>query len=127
MGKVKAVLKEGPEAAPPFAGVPATASHTLYQQGRRGGAILYLLRIIQIQTKCIRVLLVIGEDEPQSAFLFDLVGAHPQITRRAPDLSTRTSPPASWTAASTSEITDHQTVEPPIARDAWESPPPSKR
>jgi hypothetical protein len=121
MGNVKEVLKQGPEAAPPFAGVPATASQTLHQQGKRGGAILYLLRIIQIQTKCIRVLLVVGEDKPQSAFLFDLVGAHPQIKFHDPqtfykDIATRI-----LTAASTSEITNHQTVEPPITRDEWES------
>jgi hypothetical protein len=121
IGKVKEVLKQGPEAAPPFAGVPETASHTLYAQGKRGGAILYLLRILQIQTKCIRVLLVVGEDSPQSAFLFDLVGAHPQIKFEDPrifykDIATRI-----LTAASTNEITDHQTVEPRITRDEWES------
>ena len=120
MRKVEEVLKEGPEAAPPFGGVPESASQTLYQQGKRGGAILYLLRIIQIQTKCIRVLLIIGEAKPQSAFLFDLVGAHPQIQFENPqsfyqDLATRI-----LTAASTSEITNHETVEPPITRDQWE-------
>ena len=121
MTKVEGVLKEGPEAAPPFEGVPASASQTLFAQGRRGGAILYLLRIIQIQTKCIRVLLVVGEEHPQYAFLFDLVGAHPQIWFREPgafykDIATRV-----LTAASTSEITDHETVEPPITREEWES------
>src|SRR5690242_6360167 len=121
MTKVEGVLKEGPAAAPPFEGVPASASQTLFAQGRRGGAILYLLRIIQIQTKCIRVLLVVGEEQPQYAFLFDLVGAHPQIWFGEPgafykDIATRV-----LTAASTSEITDHETVEPPITREEWES------
>jgi hypothetical protein len=121
MGKVEEVLKQGPEAAPPFPGIPETASRTLYAQGKRGGPILYLLRILQIQTKCIRILLVVGEESPQSAFLFDLVGAHPQIKFQDPpifykDISTRI-----LTAASTNEITGHQTEEPPITRDEWES------
>ena len=121
MTKVEGVIKEGPEAAPPFEGVPASASRTLFAQGRRGGAILYLLRIIQIQTKCIRVLLVVGEEQPQYAFLFDLVGAHPQIWFGEPgafykDIATRV-----LTAASTSEITDHETIDPPITREEWAS------
>ena len=120
MTKVEEILKEGPEAAPPFNGVPASASRTLFTQGGRGGAILYLLRILQIQTKCIRVLLVVGEDRPHYAFLFDLVGAHPQIRFDDPqafykDIATRV-----LTAASTSEITDHETVEPPITREEWD-------
>lgn len=123
MAKVQAVLKEGPEAAPPFDGIPESASHTLHQQGRRGGAILYLLRIIQIQTKCIRVLLVIGGEIPQSAFLFDLVGAHPRIKFEASQTFYRDIATRILTAASTREITNHQTVEPPIARSEWEGLP----
>jgi hypothetical protein len=121
MGKVKGVLKQGPEALPPFAGVPETASHTLYVQGKRGGPILYLLRILQIQTKCIRILLVVGEESPQSAFLFDLVGAHPQIKFEDPPIFYKDIATRILTAASTNEITDHQTVEPPITPDEWES------
>jgi hypothetical protein len=121
MAKVEALLQEGPEAAPTFEGIPETASQTLFQQGKRGGSILYLLRILQIQTKCIRVLLVVGEEQPHYAYLFDLVGAHPKIKFHEPqtfykDIATRIQ-----TAASTSEITNHETVEPPITRDEWES------
>jgi hypothetical protein len=121
MEKVEGLLKEGAATPPPFEGVPESASHTLHQQGQRGGIILYLLRIIQIQTKCIRVLLMIGEQKPESAFLFDLVGAHPRIRFDDPqtfykDIATRI-----LTAASTSEITNHETVEPPIKRGEWES------
>jgi hypothetical protein len=122
MDKVEQILEEDPHAKPGqhFAGIPETAAETLYRQGKRGGAILYLLRILQIQTKCIRVLLVIGREEPESAFLFDLVGAHPQIKledRRSfyKDIATRI-----MTAASTEEITNHQVVEPEIKRDAWD-------
>jgi hypothetical protein len=120
MAKIEAVLREAPEAAPPFDGVPASASRTLSAQGKRGGAILYLERIIQIQAKCIRILFVVGEERPHFAFLFDLVGAHPQIHFEEPqafygDIATRV-----LTAASTSEITDHETVDPPITREVWE-------
>ena len=120
MTEVEALLKNDPDSPPPFDGIPQSASRTLHMQGKRGGAILYLLRIIQIQTKCIRVLLVIGEQKPQSAFLFDLVGAHPQIRFEDPqafygDIAARI-----LTAASTSEITNHEIVQPPIPRTEWE-------
>jgi hypothetical protein len=120
MVKVETLLKERPESPPPFDGVPETASQTLHQQGKRGGAILYLLRILQIQTKCIRVLLVLGEEQPKSAFLFDLVGAHPQINFEDPQIFYKDIATRILTAASTSEITNHETVEPPIAREQWE-------
>ena len=120
LAKVEGLLKEGPETVPPFAGIPESAARTLYQQGKRGGAILYLLRILQIQTKCIRVLLLLGEDRPQSAFLFDLVGAHPQIKFDDPRLFYKDIATRIQTAASTQEITKHRTVEPPIPREEWD-------
>jgi hypothetical protein len=84
---------------------------------------MYLLRILQIQSKSIRVLLVVGDEKPDSAFLFDLVGAHPQIRNDDPqnfykDITTRI-----MTAASTEEITRHQAVEPEIKRDVWDALP----
>jgi hypothetical protein len=123
LDQAEQVLKSGPETVPGFAGIPETAYNTLYQQGKRGGAILYLLRVLQIQTKTIRVLLVIGSAEPESAFLFDLVGAHPQIKLEEAgafyrDLATRI-----MTAASTQEITSHQVVEPPIRPEDWKDLP----
>ncbi len=120
IAKIEELLKNGGERKPDFAGIPETAHKTLYQQGKRGGAIMYLLRIIQIQSKSIRVLLIVGNEEPKSAFLFDMVGAHPQIGFENPrtfyrDIATRI-----MTAASTEEITKHQAVEPPIKRDVWD-------
>ncbi|HSB02655.1 MAG TPA: hypothetical protein VLE49_18535 [Anaerolineales bacterium] len=119
MAQAEQMLKNEAGTVPGFAGIPETAYRTLYQQGQRGGAIMYLLRVIQIQTKSIRVLLVIGKEEPESAFLFDLVGAHPQIKFEDPrafyqDIATRI-----MTAASTKEITKHQVVEPPIRQEEW--------
>ena len=120
MNEVKQILEGSLKTVPSFAGIPETATNTLYQQGKRGGAILYLLRIIQIQTKSIRVLLVIGNDQPESALLFDLVGAHPQIKFEDAqsfykDIATRI-----MTAASTQEITNHRAVEPQILREEWD-------
>lgn len=119
MDRIQDLLESGPQALPGFEGIPQTAARMLHQQGRRGGAILYFLRVVQIQTKSIRVLLVVGRDEPESAFLFDLVGAHPQVrfeeaTAFYRDIATRI-----LTAASTREITDHQPVEPPIKQEEW--------
>jgi hypothetical protein len=117
--KIEHVLKSGPEMEPGFAGIPETAYKTLYQQGKRGGAILYLLRVLQIQTKCIRVLLVIGEDQPESAFLFDLVGAHPQIKFEDAHAFYKNIVTRIVTAASTEEITKHSAVEPEIKQEEW--------
>jgi hypothetical protein len=119
LAKAEDLLGKEPETSPPFEGIPESGARTLYLQGKRGGPILYLLRILQIQTKCIRVLLVVGEDTPGHAFLFDLVGAHPQIKFDEPhsfykDIATRMQ-----TAASTHEITNHQVVEPAIPRQQW--------
>jgi hypothetical protein len=121
MAKVERLLQAESEVAPPFDGIPETASRTLHQQGKRGGAIMYLLRIVQIQTKSIRVLLVVGEEKPQHAYLFDLVGAHPQLKFDDPQTFYRDIGRRIQTAASTNEITNHETVEPPITRLEWES------
>lgn len=123
LAKAEIVLNGDPEAAPPFDDIPESGARTLYQQGKRGGPILYVLRILQIQTKCIRVLLVIGAEQPHYAFLFDLVGAHPEIKFEEPqtfykDIATRIQ-----TAASTHEITNHQVVDPTIPHQEWEDLP----
>src|SRR6185436_7727309 len=123
LSETESILRNSVESTPRFPGIPETASRTLFQQGKRGGAIMYLLRIIQIQSKSIRVLFVVGDEKPDSAFLFDLVGAHPQIMNVDPqsfykDITTRI-----MTAASTEEITRHQAVEPEIKRIVWEALP----
>lgn len=119
--RAEEVLQGNSEMTSSFAGVPETAYRTLAQQGKRGGAILYLLRVIQIQAKSIRVLLVIGDKEPESAFLFDLVGAHPQIKYEDAETFYKDIATRILTAASTAEITNHQVVEPAIQREEWDS------
>jgi hypothetical protein len=64
---------------------------------------------------------VVGDKRPQSAFLFDLVGAHPQIRFEDPQSFYKDIAIRVLTAASTSEITNHETVVPLITRQEWES------
>jgi hypothetical protein len=62
-----------------FDGLVPGASQTLIRQGLRGGPLLSLERLLQAQAKSIRILLIVGDEEPQEAYLFDLVGAHPRL------------------------------------------------
>ncbi|MGE5248757.1 MAG: hypothetical protein ACM3QS_00960 [Bacteroidota bacterium] len=119
MGKIEEALKSGEETPPGLDGIPETAYRTLHEQGKRGGAIQYLERVLQIQTKCIRVLLLIGEDKPEAAYLFDLVGAHPQIRFEEAEAFHRDIATRIATAASTREITRHRAVEPEITAEEW--------
>lgn len=103
-----------------FPGLSPDAYGTLYEQGRRGGPILSIVRMVQTQAMSIRVILVVGEDEPLEAYTFDLVGAHPRTDASDPesfyeDLFLRI-----VTAASTEEITEHNVVEDPIPQGVWE-------
>ena len=117
----QAVLtKEPPDPADyAFPGLSSQAHHVLFEQGRRGGPILALERLVQAQTKSIRVLLVVGDDCPLVAYHFDLVGAHPRS--EAEDL-------ASFyddivlrvvTTVSTREVTEHKVVGEPIPSALW--------
>jgi len=111
-----------------FPGLTSDAYRTLAEQGRRGGPILSLMRVLQSQSMSIRIILVVGDDVPIEAFTFDLVGAYPCSHASDPhfyeDLMYRV-----VTAVSTHEITAHQLVEPPISQETWQklSTPPAMR
>lgn len=60
-----------------FAGLAPEAYRTLYEQGHRGGPMLAIQRLVQAQVKCLRVLLVVGDERPERVYHFDLVGAYP--------------------------------------------------
>jgi hypothetical protein len=104
-----------------FEGLAPSAFETLVEQGMRGGPILALERVLQAQSKSIRLLLFVGHDHPQEIYLFDLVGAHPRLV------------PVDWesfyfdvvlrivTAVSTREITEHQVVGDLIPAEEWHS------
>jgi hypothetical protein len=102
-----------------FDGLAKTGYQTLIKQGQRGGTILALERLLQAQSKSIRILLVIGEDEPQMAYLFDLVGAHPSIDAGNPEAFYRNIVLRMVTGLSTGEVTDHQVAGEQISSGLW--------
>ncbi len=107
-----------------FEGLAETAPAVLIEQGKRGGPILSLLRVMQAQCKCIRILLLVGEQQIDYVYHFDLVGAHPvtlySIGKSAfyEDIVLRL-----VTYESTHEITQHQTVGELIPRQTWDGLP----
>ena len=118
----QALAKEEPDPADyDFPGLTSRAYHTLYEQGRRGGPILSVVRLLQSQTMSVRVIVVIGEDRPLEAYTFDLVGAHPRSDASKQedfyqDLMLRI-----LTAASTYEVTEHEVVGETISRGEWQA------
>lgn len=105
----------------PFPGLAPLAYQTLFEQGRRGGAMMAIARLVQVWTKSIRSLLVIGEDEPVEAYLFDLVGAHPRVSAGDvgffyPDLANRLA-----TVVCTRELVSHEVVGQPLTLSEWQA------
>ena len=102
-------------------GLGPEAYKTLYEQGKRGGPILALLRTVQTQAMSIRVVLLIGYDEPEEAYVFDLVGAHPRIEATTSERFYEDIAGRIVTAMSTHEITEHQVVGDPVSAEVWNS------
>ena len=103
-----------------FPGLAPQAYRILSEQGCRGGPILAVERLVQAQTKSIRVILVVGDDCPIAAYHFDLVGAYPRSEAEDlgsfyEDIVLRTA-----TTLSTSEVIQHKVVPDPIPRAVWE-------
>ncbi len=123
MDQLEAALrKEPPDPADyDFPGLARQAYSVFFEQGRRGGTILALERLVQSQAKCLRIVLVVGDERPRAAYFFDLAGSYPRT--EADDL------PAFYenivlrmlTAASTFEVNQHQVVGDPIPRAVWKS------
>jgi hypothetical protein len=94
-----------------FPGLASEAYRVLFEQGRRGGPILALERLIQAQAKSIKVILVVGDDRPERAYHFDLVGAYPYSDAAAgleafyDDIVLRI-----VTAVSATEVTKHKAI-----------------
>jgi hypothetical protein len=102
-----------------FPGLKANAYKVLYEQGHRGGAILALERLLQAQSKCINILLLVGDDRPRSVIHFDLVGAYPVTAGENSagfyqDIALRM-----VTRVSTHEVTEHQVVGEPLPNPVW--------
>lgn len=122
LDRLRSVLpKSPPDAADyEFPGLADEAYQVLFEQGRRGGPILALERVVQSQAKCIDVLLVVGDDSPDEAYLFNLVGAHPRIPADDLDYLGQDVVKRIVTAESTHEVTNHVTIGEPIRREVWE-------
>lgn len=104
-----------------FAGLAPSAYRTLFEQGRRGGPILALVRLLQAQAMCIRLALLIGEDEPEEAYLFELVGAHPRLDAGQGDFFYTDMMLRMVTAVSTQPVTQHHVIGEPIPAALWRS------
>ncbi|MEW6402182.1 MAG: hypothetical protein AB1649_10305 [Chloroflexota bacterium] len=104
-----------------FAGLAESAYHTLVEQGGRGGPILTLERLLQVQSKSIRVLLVVGDEHPEYAYHFDMVGGYPRSNGDDTDSFYDDIVYRIATVASTHEITDHQVLDEKIPRAEWDS------
>ena len=104
-----------------FPGLASEAWRTLVEQGLRGGPLMALGRLMQAQSKSIRILLVVGDEQPDYAYLFDLVGAFPRIDASDPEFFFGDITLRLVTAASTFEITRHQLVGDRIPRATWDN------
>lgn len=108
-----------------FAGLAPRSYSVLVEQGRRGGPILALERLVQAQSKSIKAALVVGDQRPRWAHYFDLVGANPRIelddSSGYEDLALRI-----VTVMSTEEVTQHETVGEPISHSDWIQSPARK-
>lgn len=103
-----------------FDGLSPIAHRVLIEQGDRGGPILCLLRMLQAQSKSIRILLAVGEESMKRLYHFDLVGAYPVSLSSdgehfLTDIALRVA-----TTESTQEITDHRIVGDLIDYEMWQ-------
>jgi hypothetical protein len=103
-----------------FDGLSNTAHRVLIEQGDRGGPILSLQRLLQAQTKSIRVLLAVGDEEIERLYHFDLVGAYPVSEISMGDSFFTDVALRVVTTESTREITDHRVLEDPIPLETWQ-------
>jgi hypothetical protein len=104
-----------------FPGLASQAHQVLHAQGRRGGPILALERLVQAQAKSIRVILLVGESEPEIAYHFDLVGAYPTSKMENPEAFYQDIVLRIATTLSTSEVAQHQVVDGLISSARWKS------
>jgi hypothetical protein len=104
-----------------FAGLAPDAYKVLHEQGRRGGPILTLERLLQAQSKCINLLLLVGDKEINTVYHFDLVGAHPATVLEDPPAGFQEIVLRMVTRVSTHEVTAHEVVGDPIPKQAWEA------
>lgn len=106
-----------------FPGLGPGAHRVLFDQGRRGGPMVALERLVQAQARSIRVLLFVGEDRPEDAYHFDMVGGHPRSD--GPDLF-EDAVLRILSVLSTKDIKEHTLAGRPVSKELWktlETPP----
>lgn len=119
-----ALSKEPPDPADfAFPGMAPTAYRVLIEQGRRGGPIMAMERLVQSQTMSIHVLLLVGDTRPHFVYHFDLVGAHPRSMAGDPEVFYRDIVLRIVTVESTHEVTGHEVVGEVIGDSAWKDLP----
>ena len=101
-----------------FPGLAPDSYRVLVEQGRRGGPIMALERLVQAHAKSIRILLVVGDEKPLWVHYFDLVGAHPKI-EVADEAGYRDLVMRIVTVMSTEEVTQHEVVGEPLPNADW--------
>jgi hypothetical protein len=106
-----------------FDGLAPQAHEVLIEQGQRRGPMLALERLVQAQAKCIHNLLVIGEEEPEQAYLFNLVGAYPHIPYHEPESFYDDIILRIVTTLSTHEVTNHKALDQPVDELSWKNSP----
>jgi hypothetical protein len=123
LARFDAVLKKEPPDPRDyeFPGLSPTAYHVLVEQGRRGGPILALERLVQAQAMSIRALLVVGDERAEDIYHFDLVGAFPTSVGATLDELYEDTARRIAATVSTKEITDHEVVGEIIPRSLWET------
>lgn len=118
----RALAKDPPEPADfDLPGLSTNAWQVLCDQGSRGGAMMCVGRLLQAQSKSLRVVMVIGERTADAAYLFDLAGAYPRIEASGEgglhgDLALRIA-----THLSTREVTAHRVEGEPVPRALWQA------
>ena len=122
LDRLRATLeKEPPDAADyAFSGLAPRAYRVLFEQGRRGGPILALERVVQAQAKSIRSILVVGDERPLAAYHFDLVGGYPRSGAENLDSFYQDIVLRIVTSVSTSEVNQHTVEREPIPRELWQ-------
>jgi hypothetical protein len=103
-----------------YPGLAPAAHNVLHGQARRGGPILALERIVQAQSKSLRILLLVSDDDTKKVYHFDLVGAHPVSDSADEEIFFHDIIHRVVTTLSTHEVRDHTIVNDPVPQEQWQ-------
>ncbi len=84
---------------------------------------MVLERLIQAQTKCHRIVLFVGDENPMVAYHFDLVGSFPYTEGKDLDEFYEDVVLRMVTTASTRELKDHEVEKTMVSSSVWEGLP----